>query len=61
MPKLDLELFYFFGKINLYANMNPRANLVRSDCQCHFPFLSTPMPAKYEIYIMAAPDPCAGA
>ncbi|CAK0743466.1 hypothetical protein CVIRNUC_001472 [Coccomyxa viridis] len=28
MPKLDIELFYFFGKINLYANMNPRANLV---------------------------------
>jgi len=27
VPKLDIEIFYFFGKINLYANMNPRANL----------------------------------
>ncbi|CAL5219348.1 g1164 [Coccomyxa viridis] len=28
VPKLDIEIFYFFGKINLYANLNPRANLV---------------------------------
>lgn len=28
IPKLDIEIFYFFGKINLYANLNPRANLV---------------------------------
>ena len=46
MPKLDIELFYFFGKINLYANMNPRANLVRVKCQRHPLFLSTPMPPK---------------
>ena len=50
MPKLDIELFYFFGKINLYANMNPRANLVRSKCQCHPPFLSALMPPKSELH-----------
>lgn len=31
MPKLDVEIFYFFGKINLYANLCPRANLVSFD------------------------------
>lgn len=29
VPKLDIEIFYFFGKINMYANLSPRANLVR--------------------------------
>ena len=28
VPKLDIELFYFFGKINMYVNLVPRANLV---------------------------------
>lgn len=27
-PKLDVELFYWFGKINVYINLVPRANLV---------------------------------
>ena len=61
MPKLDIELFYFFGKINLYANMNPRANLVRPRRHSNPPFLSTLMPPKSEIHKIAAIDPCAGA
>ena len=48
MPKLDIELFYFFGKINLYANLNPRANLVRSKCQRHSLLTSAPIPQKYD-------------
>ena len=30
LPKLDLELFHFFGRINMYINLVPRANLARS-------------------------------
>ena len=30
VPKLDVELFYFFGKINMYCNFAARANLVSS-------------------------------
>lgn len=29
VPKLDVELFYWFGNINMYVNLLPRANLVR--------------------------------
>ena len=29
LPKLDIELFHFFGRINMYVNLVPRANLVR--------------------------------
>lgn len=29
LPKLDVELFYFFGQINMYINLAARANLVR--------------------------------
>lgn len=28
LPKLDVELFYFFGQINMYVNFAARANLV---------------------------------
>lgn len=28
LPKLDVELFYFFGQINMYVNLAARANLV---------------------------------
>lgn len=27
LPKLDLELFHFFGRVNMYLNLVPRANL----------------------------------
>lgn len=30
LPKLDVELFYFFGQINMYVNLAARSNLVRS-------------------------------
>ncbi len=30
LPKLDVELFYFFGQINMYINFAARANLVGS-------------------------------
>lgn len=39
IPKLDIEIFYFFGKINLYANLNPRANLVRPLACLWFPVM----------------------
>ena len=29
LPKLDLELFHFFGRVNMYINLVPRANLAR--------------------------------
>jgi len=29
LPKLDIELFHFFGRVNMYVNLVPRANLVR--------------------------------
>ena len=29
LPKLDLELFHFFGRVNMYVNLVPRANLAR--------------------------------
>lgn len=29
LPKLDVELFYFFGQINMYINLAARSNLVR--------------------------------
>jgi hypothetical protein len=28
LPKLDIELFHFFGRVNMYVNLVPRANLV---------------------------------
>jgi hypothetical protein len=33
LPKLDLELFHFFGRVNMYVNLVPRANLVRPPCR----------------------------
>ena len=34
LPKLDLELFHFFGRINMYINLVPRANLARLSHPC---------------------------
>ena len=33
-PKLDIEFFYFFGKINMYVNLVPRTNLVSMLVAC---------------------------
>lgn len=30
LPKLDIELFHFFGCVNMYVNLVPRANLARA-------------------------------
>ncbi|KAK9829023.1 hypothetical protein WJX72_003477 [[Myrmecia] bisecta] len=31
IPKLDIELFHFFGKVAMYVNLLPRANLVLNE------------------------------
>jgi len=34
VPKLDIELFFFFGRINMYINFVARTDLVRSGLVC---------------------------